>query len=107
MSFIGFDAFGDSSGFSFECICGDDLIRLGPESSTISSFKGLLRGRSPSRSRFVLLKSGQIVLEEPDALDFTFPVNEAGAYRVEVYLDQLGPPFDRMPWIISNPIYVR
>jgi hypothetical protein len=30
-----------------------------------------------------------------------------GEYRVEVYRELLGSPFDKMPWIISNPIYVR
>jgi hypothetical protein len=30
-----------------------------------------------------------------------------GVYRVELYRTDLGPPFDQMPWIISNPIYVR
>lgn len=106
-SFVGVDAIGDSSGFSFECVCGDDLVRLGPESSSLSSLKGLLQGTSPSRSRFVLFKDGQTILEHTDALEFTFPIKEAGTYRVEVYLDQLGPPFDKIPWIISNPIYIR
>jgi hypothetical protein len=32
---------------------------------------------------------------------------EPGTYRVEVYRDDLGPPFDKMPWILSNPIYLR
>jgi hypothetical protein len=32
---------------------------------------------------------------------------EPGTYRIEVYRDDLGSPFDQMPWIISNPIYVR
>ncbi|MBK9153249.1 MAG: hypothetical protein IPM25_03340 [Chloracidobacterium sp.] len=106
-SYIGLDVIGDTSGFSFECVCGDDLVRLGSGPSATGSQKGLLRGTSPSRSRFVLLKDGQTVLERSDALEFTLPVTETGAYRLEVYLDQLGPPFDKMPWIISNPIYVR
>ena len=31
----------------------------------------------------------------------------AGVYRVEVYLDQLGPLLEGKPWIVSNPIFVR
>jgi hypothetical protein len=34
-------------------------------------------------------------------------VKESGTYRVEVYQDGLGSPFDKMPWIISDPIYVK
>jgi hypothetical protein len=36
-----------------------------------------------------------------------FDARDPGAYRVEVYRDDLGQPFDKVPWIISNPIYVR
>jgi hypothetical protein len=39
-------------------------------------------------------------------IDACFEVSQ-GTYRVEVYRDDLGSPFDKMPWIISNPIYVR
>jgi hypothetical protein len=34
-------------------------------------------------------------------------VDRAGVYRVEVYLDQLGPLLEGKPWIVSNPIFVR
>jgi hypothetical protein len=39
--------------------------------------------------------------------DVQFTVTEPGAYRVEAYRSGLDAPFDTIPWIISNPIYVR
>jgi hypothetical protein len=109
--FVGFDAFGDTSGFSFEAA---DLRDLLPQGTQIAlhpiagwSLSPLLRGSSPNQARFVLLRNGEKVFEKLGAWDFEFRANEAGAYRVEVYRDNLGPPFDEMPWILSNPIYVR
>jgi hypothetical protein len=105
--FVGFDAIGDTTGFSFTCDCLEDLIFLSSESASVNDTKGVLRARAPNAARFILLKNGQAVYEVRDALDFTFPTKEAGTYRVEVYRDDLGPPFDMTPWIMSNPIYVR
>ena len=105
--FVGFDAIGDTTGFSFTCTCGDDPVFPGAESAAVNETKAVLSGRAPNTSRFILLKNGQPVSEVRDAVDFTFPTNGPGTYRVEVYRDDLGPPFDAMPWILSNPIYVR
>ncbi len=65
-----------------------------------------LKVRVPQRSRIVLLRNGTKVSETPDTTETTFTPKEGGAYRVEVFLDSLGKPFEQMPWITSNPIYV-
>jgi hypothetical protein len=66
-----------------------------------------LLASAPVKSRIVLIKDGQRVGEEKDTARHEFFVNQKGAYRVEVYLDQLGTAFHERPWIITNPIYVR
>ena len=88
-SFIGFDVLGDTTGFRFGQ-CDIDALCV----------------NSPAESRIALLKDGQ-KLAEDQGLSLKYGPYDKGVYRVEVYLDQLGPPFDKMPWIISNPIYVR
>jgi len=88
-SFIGFDVLGDTTGFRFGQ-CDIDALCV----------------NSPAESRIALLKDGQ-KLTEDQGLSLKYGPYDKGVYRVEVYLDQLGPPFDKMPWIISNPIYVR
>lgn len=88
-SFIGFDVLTDSTGFSFAQCDG-----------------GALCINTPVESRIVLIKDGQPV-REAKGNGLKYGPYDKGVYRVEAYLDQLGPPFDKMPWIISNPIYVR
>lgn len=91
--FIGFDFLGDTSGFAFEADNGKiqgDEIALTPETR--------LRVRSPVPARIVILKDG-VIWKEGEEVQVTQP----GVYRAEVYLPQLG----NLPWIISNPIYVR
>ena len=61
----------------------------------------------PQPSRISVLKDGQEVGGTAASTKLRFPPQERGTYRVEVYLDSLGAPFNRLPWIISNPIYVR
>jgi hypothetical protein len=88
-SFIAFDVLNDATGFSFDQCEGDSLC-VG----------------TPVESRIVLMKDGQIV-SEVNGNSLKYGPFEKGIYRVEAYLGQLGPPFDKMPWIISNPIFVR
>ncbi|MCC7308627.1 MAG: hypothetical protein IT173_13765 [Acidobacteria bacterium] len=88
-SFVGFDVLGDTTGFRFSQ-CDVDALCV----------------NSPAESRIALFKDGQKLTEDLGSSLKYGPYGK-GVYRVEVYLDQLGPPFDKMPWIISNPIYVR
>jgi hypothetical protein len=121
-AYVGFDVFGDTSGFqlwaesaggvrdgvptdsqvgrmrSDERIMGDE-IELGGGAKLYAS--------TPAIARMVVLKDGIKIAEFPDATEFSLTVSETGTYRVEAYLDSLGEPFDKAPWIMSNPIYVR
>ncbi len=97
-SFIGFDVLADSTGFRFETT---DLFIEGSK----PNHKGAVV-RSPLPARIVVLRDGEKFLERSNELLVEMDLGEPGAYRVEVYLDQLGPPFDQTPWILSNPIYL-
>lgn len=96
--FIGFDFLGDTSGFMFEADNGKiqgDEVSLKPETR--------LRVRSPVPARIVILKDGAIWNEESGTASKEVAITERGVYRTEIYLPQLG----NLPWIISNPLYVR
>jgi len=96
--FIGFDFLGDSSGFVFEAENGKiqgDEISLAADTR--------LRVRSPVPARIVILKDGVIWTDESGISSKEIAVTERGVYRTEIYLPQLG----NLPWIISNPVYVR
>jgi hypothetical protein len=96
--FIGFDFLGDPSGFVFEA--GNGKIQ-GDEISLTADTR--LRVRSPVSARIVVLKDGVIWSDESGISSKEIAVTERGVYRAEVYLPQLG----NLPWIISNPVYVR
>jgi len=101
--FIGFDVFGDSSGFRFDT--SDAQAIQGDEISFQKDLR--LRVSIPVSSRVLVLRNGEIVLDETGITTKEIPVVDKGVYRVEVYLPQLGKPVGDQPWIISNPIYVK
>jgi hypothetical protein len=104
-SYIAFDLFGDSTGFTFTAennqarkIMGDELELLDGVRLTITT---------PVKARVLLFKDGQVIRDEDGTSKKEFPVTERGVYRVEVYLTQLGSLVKDKPWIISNPIYIK
>ena len=53
-----------------------------------------------------LILNGQAILQSPDDT-IEFHVEEPGVYRVEVYLKERSPLNKKIPWILSNPIFVK
>lgn len=103
--FIGFDLFGDTTGFGFSASNGIENKIQGDEIGLQREVR--LTANSPVTSRIVFLKDGKLIQDESGIRQKEFVVSEKGAYRVEVYLPQLAAPVGDQPWIISNPIYVR
>ncbi len=103
--FVGLDALSDTNGFSFTAENGIESRIMGDEIVLTGNLN--LKASAPQTARFIIFKNGEKIQEETGAAQINFPTKEKGTYRVEVYLDSLGEPFDKMPWIISNPIYVR
>ncbi|HMQ04444.1 MAG TPA: hypothetical protein PKD26_11055 [Pyrinomonadaceae bacterium] len=97
-SFIGFDVLADPTGFRFGAV-----DRLSDGSSSNNQGVAVF---SPLPGRIVVFRDGEKFLERSNETFIEMSLVEPGAYRVEVYLDQLGPPFDRTPWIMSNPVYL-
>src|SRR5688572_26767652 len=103
--FIGFDLFGDTTGFDFSGSNGIDNRIQGDEIELKDEVR--LTASVPVPGRIVLLKDGQPIQDESGIMRKDFMVKEKGSYRLEVYLTQLPKPVGDQPWIISNPIYVR
>lgn len=106
-SFFAFDLFGDSTGFRFTAESGTDTRFMGDEISLAPAGAVKLSARSPVECRTVFFRDGEIVGEVKDSARAELTVGRAGVYRVELYLDQLGPLLEGRPWIVSNPIFVR
>lgn len=103
--FIGLDSLSDASGFLFSAENGMETKLTGDEIALTENTN--LKLFAPQIARFVIFKNGERIDEEANVSQINLPVKEKGTYRAEIYLDALGAPFDKMPWIISNPIYVR
>jgi len=103
--FIGFDVFGDTTGFDFSAEDAAGTHLQGDEIKLQANTRLLID--VPVSSRVVLLKNGQVWVDENGVTNKALNVPEPGVYRVEVYLPQLGKPVGEQPWIISNPIYVK
>jgi hypothetical protein len=104
-AYVSFDILCDASGFRFRATNGGEQKLMGDEIALSSGVR--LHVETPVRSRIVLVRNGQVVREESEAMRMEWTTNEAGVYRVVCYLPQLPAPLDAKPWIISNPIYVR
>jgi hypothetical protein len=103
--FIGFDLFGETTGFRFTAHDGDENRIMGDEIKLEDSVR--LSVILPVSARLVLLKDGDVIHDETGINKRDYLVTDKGSYRVEVYLPQLPRPAGEQPWIISNPIYVR
>ncbi len=103
-AFVGHDWMCDATGFRF--IASDSHGRqaaiMGDE---VKLADGLtLTAKLPLPAYVRLLRYGKEVAKSDGKADFEFTVKEAGAYRLEAWLELAG---EFRPWIFANPIYVR
>ena len=105
--FVGLDVLGDTSGFTFEQAAPAAKPFAAPTDQVPIDGPRGLKAKAPLKARFLFFRNGEKFYEASDTMEATANTEYAGAFRVEVYRDDLGPPFDKMPWIISNPIYMR
>src|SRR5947209_13858886 len=103
--YIAFDIFGDPSGFTFTAENSQDKRIMGDEIELLDGVRFVIT--TPVNARVLLIKDGQVIRDEDGTSRKEYAVTERGAYRVEVYLTQLGSLVKDKPWIISNPIYIR
>ncbi|HJU60644.1 MAG TPA: hypothetical protein VJ864_01260 [Candidatus Binatia bacterium] len=103
--FIGFDIFGDTTGFRYAARDADESKIMGDEIKLDNEVR--LNATMPVSGRIVLLKDGVMIQETTNTRSMEYVAKERGSYRVEAYLPQLGKQVGDQPWIISNPIYVR
>jgi len=117
--FVGFDALGNTTGFRFQLTKGDRPVVSMGETLVGTEYPKLTlnvppelnmeeyRLNVPPEFRVKVYRNGELFPLDIVAGTYSKQSFQPGVYRVEVYRHDLGPPFDRMPWIISNPIYVK
>jgi len=100
--YIAFDLFSDPTGFLFSAESDGKRWIMG-DALALDERPVLLRAQTPLPARILLLKDGAVIKEMRHTNLLEHQANEAGAYRVEVYLEDL-PLIAEKPWIISNHI---
>jgi hypothetical protein len=103
-AYVAHDWMGDATGLRFTAIDagGGQAALLGDEVRLADGLK--LTARLPLPAYVRLLRYGKEVAKSEGKAEFHYDVKEAGAYRLEAWLE-----LDRelRPWAYTNPIYVR
>lgn len=108
-AYSAYASLGDARGFEFSCKQGGEILVQG-DRTVLDSGRAELRVRVPTgpECRTDIVRNGEVVKKSMSA-DLSYPLNEGGVYRVEVYQLRRQLPLlvkKELPWIFSNPIYV-
>ncbi|MBI3867706.1 MAG: histidinol phosphatase [Verrucomicrobia bacterium] len=103
-AFVAHDWMCDATGFRFEALTagGERVGLMGDEVKWVPGLK--LKASLPVPALIRLLRHGEEVARSEGRELFEFPLAEAGAYRLEAWLQLDG---EQRPWVFSNPVYVR
>lgn len=102
--FSSIDGAGDPRGFRFYFTKGEEKIPMGGNAEIGST----LNIELPYKVKFeaIIFKDGKKYIST-DKRKFKIKVNEEGVYRAEVYLKDNKALKGNIPWILSNPVFVR
>jgi hypothetical protein len=95
-----------AKGFRFWAKAGGRTIPMGAVSKYTSPLTIHIRVPFPFSKDVRLLRNGKKILHSQEE-SLTYEVRVPGVYRVEVYLKEKSPLAKDIPWILSNPIYLR
>lgn len=108
-TFTAIDALASPVRFDYTASTSDGgLLRMGEQAPAGQSLTLRVAVAAPPDAMIRLLRNGRTVAREPGSM-LVYPVppeDGPAAYRVEVALPET-PGRPAMPWIVSNPIYVR
>jgi hypothetical protein len=96
-SYISYDYLADATGFLFTAKRERETFHMGDEIPLTGPLH--LAVTCPAKADIRLLRDGQEIAST-HGTDLEAAANEVGVYRVEVHLEGL-------PWVFSNPLYVR
>ena len=100
------DAVAEAKGFRFWARKGEKVSPMGKTLLLDSPVTLLIRAPFPFAVETHLIHNGKTVLRSPKSR-VSFKAEQKGIYRVEVYLKEKSPLYKKVPWIISNPIFLR
>ncbi len=100
------DSAAQANGFEFWAQKDTLRIYMGEETVLDSPVTLQVRSPFPFPQEIHLIHNGKKIAVSPEE-KLTHKSKDAGFYRVEVYLKLYTPLHKEIPWILSNPIYLR
>jgi len=95
-----------AEGFKFWGERAKEVIQMGATASLGSGLILHIQTPFPFAKEINLIQDGKSVFRSTEE-NISFEVKQPGVYRVEVYLRERSPLRKDMPWIVSNPIFLR
>jgi len=100
------DAAAEARGFKFWGETEEKRIPMGAKTKFRSPLRLRIKAPFPFDKEIHLIHDGVKILSSQEER-LSHKVTEPGTYRVEVYLRERSPLRKNIPWIISNPIFLR
>jgi len=100
------EAVAEARGFRFWAKKKGKTTSMGKTLLFDSQITLLVRAPFPFAKEIHLIHNGKAILRSHKR-NLTYKAEQAGTYRVEVYLKEKSPLNNKVPWIISNPIFLR
>jgi len=100
------DAVAEPRGFRFWAKKGEKTSSMGKTLLFDSPVTLFARAPFPFAREIHLIHNGKTILRTHQR-GLSYKVEQTGSYRIEVYLKEKNPLNKRIPWIISNPIFLR
>lgn len=100
------DAAAIAKGFKFWGKQEEKMIPMGRTAELQVPLTLHIKAPFPFSKEIHLIRDGKIILRsEKESL--LHPAQKPGIYRVEIYLRERSPLGENIPWIVSNPIFLR
>jgi len=100
------DAAADPSGFRYSAKKNEKIRPMGEILMLDSPVTLRIKTPFPFAKEVHLIHNGNTILRSPKKR-ISFKTKNPGTYRVEVYLKEKTPLNKNVPWIVSNPIFLR
>lgn len=100
------DAAAHANGFMFWGEKRGEKIQMGHSAFIDSPVTLHIHAPFPYAKEVHLIHNGEHIFHSPDE-EISYAATEPGTYRVEVYLRERTPLGKKIPWIVSNPIFLR
>ena len=95
-----------ASGFRYWAEKEEKISPMGSQVKLVGSSDLRILVPFPFKVETMIIHNGDIILKTPEK-EIIHKVTQPGIYRVEVYLRERTPLNKNIPWIVSNPIFLR